>query len=76
MPAWIVLGPANESNVDGKDGPSASMMTQETLARRGGFFRDALSMSERALRSIKRDPESRYQPCSFLSSCTSSLLGP
>ena len=32
-------------------------MTPETLARRGGFLRDAISVSERALRSIKRDPE-------------------
>ena len=57
MPAWRVLGRASESNVDGKDGPSASIMTPETLARRGGFLRDAISVSERALRSIKRDPE-------------------
>ena len=57
MPPWRVLGRASESNVDGKDGPSASIMTPETLARRGGFLRDAISVSERALRSIKRDPE-------------------
>ena len=57
MPVWRVLRRGSESNVDGKDGPSASMMTPETLARRGGFFRDAISVSERALRSIKRDPE-------------------
>ena len=33
------------------------MTAAETLARRGGFLRDAVSVSERALRSIKRDPE-------------------
>ena len=34
-----------------------AVVTQETLAQRGGFFRDASSVAERALRSIKRDPE-------------------
>ena len=34
-----------------------AVVTQETLAQRGGFFRDAASVAERALRSIKRDPE-------------------
>ena len=57
MPVWRVLRRGSESNVDGKDRPLAAMTTRETLARRGGFLRDAISVSERALRSIKRDPE-------------------
>ncbi len=32
--------------------------TPVTLARKGGFIRDTLSVAERALRSIPRDPES------------------
>ena len=40
-----------------RSSPSATMTAAETLARRGGFLRDAVSVSERALRSIKRDPE-------------------
>ena len=32
-------------------------LSAESLARRGGFFRDAASVAERALRSTKRDPE-------------------
>ena len=40
-----------------RSSPSGTMTAAETLARRGGFLRDAVSVSERALRSIKRDPE-------------------
>ena len=32
-------------------------ITQVSLARRGGFIRDTVSVAERALRSIPRDPE-------------------
>ena len=52
-----ILNRTGRPHTDGGGHPSASLATAETLARRGGFFRDTLSVADRALRSVRRDPE-------------------
>ena len=57
MTAWRTPERTDQSETTGRDQPFSTVTTSETLARRGGFFRDTLSVAGRALRSVRRDPE-------------------
>ncbi|MCE2463454.1 MAG: ABC transporter permease [Dehalococcoidia bacterium] len=57
MTAWRTPERTDQSETTGRDHPFPTVTNAETLARRGGFFRDTLSVAERALRSVRRDPE-------------------
>ena len=57
MTAWRTPERTDQSETTDRDHPFSTVTTAETLARRGGFFRDTLSVAERALRSVRRDPE-------------------
>ena len=57
MTAWRSPEQTDRSETTEKDHHFPTATTVETLARRGGFFRDTLSVADRALRSVRRDPE-------------------
>ena len=57
MTAWRTPEKTGQSETTGRDQSFPTVETPETLARRGGFFRDTLSVADRALRSVRRDPE-------------------